>query len=223
MNHKATLATAAAALLAGTVWVGAQTQLQIGTPDARSPAPGTLLAQRGEPKEAPKAAEPKGEPKAAQPKAEPKAQPKAAQPKAEPKAQPKAAQPKAEPKAQPKAAQPKAEPKAQPKAAEPKAEPKAAQPKAEPKAAEPTTTITSEQGTRIRETITKVSNAPRVTSVNFSLTVGTVVPRTVTVVVLPTTVVEIYPAWRGYLYFIVGDRIVIVEPGTLRIVMIIDA
>jgi hypothetical protein len=37
------------------------------------------------------------------------------------------------------------------------------------------------------------------------------------------TVVEIYPAWRGYYYFIVDDRIVIVEPGTLRIVFIIDA
>jgi hypothetical protein len=36
-------------------------------------------------------------------------------------------------------------------------------------------------------------------------------------------VVEIYPAWRGYYYFIVDDRIVIVEPDTLRIVFIIDA
>ena len=61
------------------------------------------------------------------------------------------------------------------------------------------------------------------TNVNFSLTVGTVVPRTVTVVVLPAVVVEIYPAWRGYKYFLVGDRIVIVDPDTLRIVMIIDA
>ena len=61
------------------------------------------------------------------------------------------------------------------------------------------------------------------TNVNFALSVGTVVPRTVTVVVLPTTVVEIYPAWRGYKYFLVGDQIIIVEPDTLRIVMIIDA
>ncbi len=61
------------------------------------------------------------------------------------------------------------------------------------------------------------------TNVNFSLSVGTVVPRTVTLVVLPATVVEIYPAWRGYRYFLVGDQIIIVEPDTLRIVMIIDA
>jgi hypothetical protein len=62
-----------------------------------------------------------------------------------------------------------------------------------------------------------------VTNVNFSLTVGTVVPRTVRIVVLPPRVVEIYPVWRGYYYFLVGDRIVIVEPDTLRIVFIIDA
>jgi hypothetical protein len=62
-----------------------------------------------------------------------------------------------------------------------------------------------------------------VTNVNFSLTAGAVVPRTVRIVVLPPRVVEIYPAWRGYHYFLVGDRIVIVEPGTLRIVAIIDA
>jgi Protein of unknown function (DUF1236) len=62
-----------------------------------------------------------------------------------------------------------------------------------------------------------------VTNVNFSMNVGTVVPRTVTIVVLPMTVVEIYPAWRGYHYFIAVERIVIVEPDTLRIVFIIDA
>ena len=83
--------------------------------------------------------------------------------------------------------------------------------------------MTPEQRTRIRETVIRSGNAPRVTNVNFALSVGTVVPRTVTVVVLPTTVVEIYPAWRGYKYFLVGDQIIIVEPDTLRIVMIIDA
>jgi hypothetical protein len=125
--------------------------------------------------------------------------------------------------------QPKAEPKAAPKAAQPKAEPKA-EPKAAPKAAEPgagapgtTTTVTTEQRTQIRQTIISESNAPRVTNVNFSLTVGAVVPSTVRIVVLPPRVVEIYPAWRGYYYFLVGDRIVIVERDTLRIVFIIDA
>ena len=69
----------------------------------------------------------------------------------------------------------------------------------------------------------RVGDAPRVSSVNFSLSVGTVVPRTVKYVLLPPRVVEIYPAWRGYHFFIVGDQIVIVEPGSLRIVAVIPA
>jgi type IV secretory pathway VirB10-like protein len=250
MLHKAKIATAVAALLAGTVWVaaqGTQKEAPSGTPGAQPTQKGEPKGQRNgvskeaDPKAAPKAAEPKADPKAApkaaEPKADPKAAPKAAEPKADPKAAPKAAEPKADPKAAPKAAEPKADPKAAPKAAEPKADPKAAPKAAEPKAdpkSQPgagaqeaqqgtTTTVTTEQRTQIRQTIIKESNAPRVTNVNFSLNVGTVVPRRVKVAVLPTTVVEIYPAWRGYRYFIVGDRIVIVEPDTLRIVFIIDA
>lgn len=83
--------------------------------------------------------------------------------------------------------------------------------------------LSTEQRTRVREVIIKQGNAPRVTSVNFSLNVGTVVPRTVRVVALPAPVIEIYPAWRGYLYFLVGDQIVVVEPGSLRIVAVIAA
>src|SRR6266511_3291184 len=155
MLHKVKIATAVAALLAGTAVVAAQpTQREApsGTPGAQSPTPG----QKG------------GEPKA--------------------------------------------EPKAAPKAAEPNAG-----------APGTTTTVTTEQRTQIRQTIISESNAPRVRNVNFSLTVGRVVPRTVRIVVLPPRVVEIYPAWRGYYYFLVGDRIVIVERDTLRIVFIIDA
>ena len=198
MLHKVKIATAVAALLAGTVWVAAQgTQKEVpsGTPGAQTPAPGAQPTQKGEPK---------GQKNGVSKEADPKAAPKAAEPKADPKAAPKAAEPKADPKAAPKAAEPKADPKSQPGAGA-------------------TTTITTEQRTQVRQTIIKESNAPRVTNVDFSLNVGTVVPRTVTIVVLPMTVVEIYPAWRGYYYFIVGDRIVIVEPGTLRIVFIIDA
>jgi uncharacterized protein DUF1236 len=83
--------------------------------------------------------------------------------------------------------------------------------------------ITTEQRTRIRETVLKQGNAPRVGNVNFQINVGTVVPRTVRVAPLPVTIVEIQPAWRGYMFFIVGDEIVIVEPNTLRIVAIIEA
>jgi hypothetical protein len=85
--------------------------------------------------------------------------------------------------------------------------------------------LSGDQRTRIRETVIKQSNAPRISrrEATFNLSVGTVVPRTVRVAVLPAAVVEIHPAWRGYSYILVGDEIVILEPGSLRIVAIIPA
>ena len=83
--------------------------------------------------------------------------------------------------------------------------------------------VTTEQRTQIRQTVMQVSDAPRVSSVTFSLSVGTVVPRTVKYMPLPSRVVEIYPAWRGYQFFIVGDQIVVVESDTLRIVAVLPA
>jgi hypothetical protein len=85
--------------------------------------------------------------------------------------------------------------------------------------------LTTEQRSRIRQTVIRESNAPRVnrSDINFNISVGTVVPRTVRVATLPAAVIEIHPAWRGYSYILVGDEIVILEPGSLRIVAIIPA
>ena len=44
--------------------------------------------------------------------------------------------------------------------------------------------------------------------------------RTVRIAPIPTLLVEIHPAWRGYMYFVVGDEIIIVEPRTHRIVAV---
>jgi len=82
-------------------------------------------------------------------------------------------------------------------------------------------TFTTEQRTKIRETVLRGSNAPRVTNVNFNIRVGTVVPRTVRVVAVPEVIVEIHPQWRGFLYFVYEEEIVIIEPGSLRIVAVI--
>jgi hypothetical protein len=71
-------------------------------------------------------------------------------------------------------------------------------------------TLSSEQRTRIRETILSRNDAPRVSNVNFNVAVGTRVPESVRLVVLPETIVEIRPEWRGYWYFVMGDEIVIV-------------
>jgi hypothetical protein len=80
--------------------------------------------------------------------------------------------------------------------------------------------LTTEQKSKIRTTVL-TQNAPRVTNVNFSIRVGTVVPRSVRLVAVPAPIIEVYPAYRGFLYFVHGDEIIIVEPGTLRIVTVI--
>ena len=80
--------------------------------------------------------------------------------------------------------------------------------------------LTTEQKTTIRKTVL-TSSAPRVTNVNFDIKVGVVIPRTVRVAPIPVTIVEIEPEWRGYMYFVSGDEIIIVEPNTLRIVAVL--
>jgi Protein of unknown function (DUF1236) len=72
-------------------------------------------------------------------------------------------------------------------------------------------TLTVEQKTKVRETVLRGGNAPRVSSVNFNISVGTVVPTTVRVVELPPVLVEYYPDWRGYFYFVYNDEIIVVD------------
>ncbi|MEA2937168.1 MAG: hypothetical protein QOC56_672, partial [Alphaproteobacteria bacterium] len=69
--------------------------------------------------------------------------------------------------------------------------------------------FTAEQRTKIRETVIKTG--PRVTNVNFTVNVGTVVPETVRVVAVPEVIIEVHPEWRGFLYFVYEDEIVIVD------------
>jgi hypothetical protein len=70
-------------------------------------------------------------------------------------------------------------------------------------------TLTTEQRTTIRNTV--VAKGPRATNVNFTVSVGTTVPTSVRVVAVPSTLIEIYPEWRGHMYFIVNDEIIIVD------------
>jgi Protein of unknown function (DUF1236) len=81
--------------------------------------------------------------------------------------------------------------------------------------------LTTEQRTTIRQTVLTPS-APRATNINFSISVGTVVPSTVRVVEVPDTIIKIRPAWKGYRYFVYNDEIIIVEPRTLKIVAVLD-
>ena len=53
------------------------------------------------------------------------------------------------------------------------------------------------------------------------MSVGTVIPRTVTVAPLHPVLVEIYPEWRSYRFVIVEERIIIVEPDSFKIVAVL--
>jgi hypothetical protein len=80
--------------------------------------------------------------------------------------------------------------------------------------------LSTEQKTQIRQSVL-TSSAPRVSSVNFDVHVGVVVPHSVHIVEVPATLVTIEPRWRGYKYFVYRDEIVIIEPDTLRIVAVL--
>jgi hypothetical protein len=82
------------------------------------------------------------------------------------------------------------------------------------------TNLTTEQRTEIRQQV--ISRGPRVDHVDFALHVGTVVPRDVRIVEVPTVIVDMHPEWRGYRYFVVNDQVIIVEPDTSRIVAVLD-
>jgi hypothetical protein len=73
------------------------------------------------------------------------------------------------------------------------------------------------QRTRVSESIARLNVAP-LNSVNFSLSVGTVVPRDVRFQPLPADIVEVMPQYRGYNFFVVRDEIAIVDPATYKIV-----
>ena len=73
------------------------------------------------------------------------------------------------------------------------------------------------QRTRFSESIARLNVSP-ITNVNFSLSVGTVVPRDLRLQPLPADVVAIVPQYRGYNFVVVRDDIVIIEPSTYKIV-----
>jgi hypothetical protein len=82
--------------------------------------------------------------------------------------------------------------------------------------------LSGEQRTKISTVIRNQHVAP-VTNVNFSISVGTRVPRDVAFHPLPTEIVTIYPDWRGYEFILVNGQIVVVDPQSFEIVAVIDA
>ncbi len=83
--------------------------------------------------------------------------------------------------------------------------------------------LSTEQRTKITTVIRNEHVAP-VTNVNFSIAVGTRVPRVgVSFHRLPTEVVTVYPEWRGYEYILVRNQIIVIDPATYEIVAVLDA
>jgi hypothetical protein len=84
--------------------------------------------------------------------------------------------------------------------------------------------LTEQQRNEIRTTVINGAGAPRVSHVDFDVTVGTVVPRgRIHVVPVPETLVRIEPQWRGFLYFVYEDEVVIVSPDDMKIVAVVPA
>ena len=80
--------------------------------------------------------------------------------------------------------------------------------------------INEQQRTRISQSISHLNVQP-LNSVNFSLSVGTAVPRDVRLQPLPAEVVEVVPQYRGYDFVLVKDEIVVVEPSSYKIVAVL--
>ena len=97
--------------------------------------------------------------------------------------------------------------------------------KTEAKADAKSVELNSEQRTKVSQTIKQQTNLKRVSrsEVNFTINVGTVVPRTYGFVVLPAPIIAIVPQFRGYLYVVVDDQLLIIHPTTYEIVMILPA
>lgn len=81
--------------------------------------------------------------------------------------------------------------------------------------------INDNQRARIASAI-RTSNV-RPVNVNFRIATGMVVPRTVRLHALPSSIIEVVPQYRGYRYFVTREQIVIVEPSRQTIVAVLPA
>ncbi|MCF6371336.1 DUF1236 domain-containing protein [Rhizobium halophilum] len=102
-------------------------------------------------------------------------------------------------------------------------EPDAAQASTEAAPSEETTAsidISAEQKTEIQSIIVEQKVEP--VDIDVEVSIGTAIPKTVTLHPLPPRIVEIVPAYSGYEYFILADgRVVIVKPATHEVVYIL--
>jgi len=80
--------------------------------------------------------------------------------------------------------------------------------------------LDTQQQTSLGEAIAR-HNVKPLTSVTFSMALGTKVPASVQLRALPSDVATFVPQYRGYSYFVVEEQMVIVDPATQSIVAIV--
>jgi hypothetical protein len=89
--------------------------------------------------------------------------------------------------------------------------------------------LSSDQRNRIRQTVLAQGGAPRLSRRDLggiNIRVGAVIPRNrlrFRPLPLPASVVAIAPQWQGFLYFLVGNEVVVIDPVTYDIVAILPA
>jgi hypothetical protein len=82
--------------------------------------------------------------------------------------------------------------------------------------------LTFEQAVEFKRLVIETNSAPVEVDSSVSISVGSTVPSTVVLTPLPVTILTLYPQLQGFLFFILPDgRIVIVNPTTLKIVLIL--
>ena len=81
--------------------------------------------------------------------------------------------------------------------------------------------LSTEQRTKITSVIREQRVQPE-TNVNFNISIGTRVPRSVHFHPLPAEIITVYPDWRGYEFFLVREEIVVVNPRTFEIVAVLE-
>ena len=75
--------------------------------------------------------------------------------------------------------------------------------------------LTSQQQTTIHQSVLSARNVPRVDHVNFAVHTGAIIPRSVNIVAISTfpVLIETFPQYRDYSFFVVEDEIVFVDRG----------
>ena len=81
--------------------------------------------------------------------------------------------------------------------------------------------LSEQQRTSVHQTLLRERDVNRLGRAEFAIKVGTRVPRSVRIAVLPAAVIALVPQYREYRYFIANDEICIVDPGTFEIVDVI--